>query len=277
MLVVGGSGHLGSEVCRQLLAANPFTRAAVVGTYWRAPGPVPGVRWERLDIRGRRAVDALFDTVRPSTVVHTAYDNRDWTATADGAGHVAASAARVGARLVHLSTDALHSGRPSAYLDDEPPTPVTTYGAAKAAAETAVKLVHPAAAIVRTSLIMGDADTAQVRLCLDMITGGKPGALFSDEYRCPIDVTDLAAAVLELAASGYGGLINVAGPQAVSRAELGRLVALRHGLDPASVPVSTLAEAGLVRPADVRLDISRAQSLLCTPIRPVSTLPLGAP
>lgn len=271
VLVVGGSGHLGGELCRQL--RYPPT---VVATYSRAPGSAAGVRWERLDLRDRAAVDTLIDAVRPSIVVNAAYDRAQWTPNADGAGHVAAAATRVAARLVHLSTDALHSGRPSPYLDDDAPTPITTYGASKAAAETAVRLVHPAAAIVRTSLIMGDADSSQVRMCLDLIRGDQPGVLFADEYRCPIDVSDLAAAVIELAHSDYAGLINVAGPEAVSRADLGRLVARRHGIDPATVPISTLVEAGLTRPADVRLDITRAQSLLRTVIRPVSALPLGA-
>ena len=185
---------------------------------------------------------------------------------------MAAESARVGARLVHISTDALHGGRPEPYPDDTPPSPVTPYGAAKAAAETAVRLVDPSAAVVRTSLIMGDADSKQVRLCLDLLTGAVAGAFFSDEYRCPIDVSDLAGAVLELAASDFAGLVNVAGPDAVSRAELGRLVAKRYGLDASSMPVWTLAEAGLLRPGDVRLDSSLARSTLRGPLRGVHEL-----
>ena len=265
LLVVGGSGHLGGELCRQALSGG----SAVVATYSRTPGRVPGVRWERLDIRDSAAVAALFDAVRPSTVVNAASDYRDWTVTADGAGFVAARSARLGARLVHVSSDALHSGRPQPYLDDERPSPVTPYGAAKAAAETAARVVDPAAVIARTSLIMGDADSKQVRLCLDLLSGATAGAFFSDEYRCPIDVSDLAAAVLELAGGDYAGLINIAGPDAVSRAELGQLVAKRYDLDASAMAVQTLAESGLVRPAEVRLDISRAQSTLHTTLRGV--------
>jgi dTDP-4-dehydrorhamnose reductase len=265
LLVVGGSGHLGAEVCRQALSAG----TVVVGTYCRVPGPVPGVRWERLDIRDRVAVATLVRLVHPSTVVNTAYDYGKWTVTADGAAHVASASAEVGARLVHLSSDALHGGRSTPYLDDEPPTPVHPYGAAKAAAETAVRLVDPSAALVRTSLIVGDAESKQVRLCLDLLTGEAAGALFSDEYRCPIAVEDLADAVLELAASDYAGLLNAAGPDAVSRPELGGLVARRYGLDASRIPECTLAEAGLVRPAEVCLDISRAQSTLRTRLRGV--------
>jgi dTDP-4-dehydrorhamnose reductase len=100
-----------------------------------------------------------------------------------------------------------------------------------------------------------------------MITGTATGALFSDEVRCPVAVQDLASAVLELAASDFAGIINVAGPDAVSRVELGVLVAQRYGLDPGRVPQSTIAQSGLTRPGHVVLDSALAASTLKTRLR----------
>jgi dTDP-4-dehydrorhamnose reductase len=232
---------------------------------------VTGTSSADLDITDRSAVLAAVDRLRPDVLVNCAYRADSWAICADGAAHLALAAAGAGARLVHVSTDALHAGRPAPYLDGDEPTPVHRYGAAKAAAETAVAAIDPAAAIVRTSLIIGDDRSKQIQLALDLITGRRAGALFSDEFRCPVAVSDLAAAVLELAASDHTGTINVAGPEALSRADLGRLVAAAHGLDPAAVPVSTIARSGLgARPADVRLDSSRAAALLRTPLRPAS-------
>ena len=59
--------------------------------------------------------------------------------------------------------------------------------------------------LIRTSLIIGDDRSKQIGLALDLVTGRRPGALFTDEIRCPIAVQDLAAAVLELADSGLRG------------------------------------------------------------------------
>jgi dTDP-4-dehydrorhamnose reductase len=59
---------------------------------------------------------------------------------------------------------------------------------------------------------VGDEQSKQVRLCLDMISGTATGALFNDEVRCPVAVQDLASAVLELATGDFAGIINVAGP-----------------------------------------------------------------
>ncbi|HEX7747094.1 MAG TPA: sugar nucleotide-binding protein [Micromonosporaceae bacterium] len=263
LLVVGASGYLGGEVCRRAAAGEQ-----VVGTYHRSaparPGMVP------LDVRDRAAVRALVADVRPWAVLNTASVYGDWAICADGAAHVAAAAAEVGARLVHLSTDVVHGGRPQPYADDEPPSPILPYGAAKAAAETAVAVLDPTAAIVRTSLIVGDDRSRHIRLCLDALAGR--AALFSDEVRCPVAVGDLAAAVLELAATDYAGRLNIAGPDAVTRVELGRLVARRHGLDPAGLRSMTIAESKSVRPAEIQLDSSRAAEVLKAPVRGIHEL-----
>ncbi|MEU8262782.1 sugar nucleotide-binding protein [Micromonospora sp. NPDC048999] len=265
LLVVGGSGFLGGEVCRQAVAVGE----RVVGTYHSAAVAVPGVVARRLDVTDRAAVRALVTEVRPDAVVATPYRYDDWAVTADGAANIAYAAAEVGARLVHLSSDALHGGRPAPYLDDDAPTPSYPYGAAKAAAETAVRAIDPGAVLVRTSLIVGEG-SKQIALCREAFAGR--ASLFTDEVRCPIDVTDLAAAVLELVPSDCAGPLNVAGPDAVSRAELGLLVARQLGVDPAGLRTTTAVAAGVCRPAEVRLDSSRAAGLLRTRLRGVTEL-----
>lgn len=262
VLVVGASGYLGSELAAQASAAG----RSVAGTSTTGSGG-----WLRLDVTDRSATHQLLASVRPELVINTAYKNTSWVVCADGAANVALAAAAVGARLVHISTDALHAGRPAPYLDDDAPTPVHMYGAAKAAAETAVAAIMPSAPIVRTSLIIGDERSQQIQFVLGLLRGRLSGALFTDEFRRPVHVQDLAAAVLELDAAGYAGLINVAGPETISRAELGHLVARAYGMDPASVPTSAAASSGLgPRPANVLLDSGRAISLLKTPLRPAS-------
>jgi dTDP-4-dehydrorhamnose reductase len=73
--------------------------------------------------------------------------------------------------------------------------------------------------------------------------------------------------VLELTGTDHAGPVNVAGPQAVSRAELGLLVARRYGLDPAGLATTTSGAAGVHLPTEVRLDTSRAVGELRTRLR----------
>jgi dTDP-4-dehydrorhamnose reductase len=53
---------------------------------------------------------------------------------------------------------------------------------------------------VLLSLIIGDGDSAHEKHVHALAAGAVTGALFTDDIRCPVHVTDLAAALLELAA-----------------------------------------------------------------------------
>jgi dTDP-4-dehydrorhamnose reductase len=260
LLVTGASGYLGGELLRR--------RPVAVGTVHRSAGEV------RLDVRDADAVAAVVARVRPECVIHTAYardGDAAWAINVDGARNVAAAAAAVGAGLIHVSTDVVFAGgagRP--YVEADPPAPVTDYGRAKAAAEAAVRGAHPAASVVRTSLIYGgEAPSGHERTVLDAVDGVIDMAFFTDEIRCPVAVGDLAEAILELADRELSGPLHVAGTDAVSRFELAQLVAAANGRDPALVRGARSADLGSRRPLDCRLDCGLARSLLATRLRGV--------
>ena len=168
---------------------------------------------------------------------------------------------------MHVSSDAVFSGTMVRYDETCLPDPMTPYGAAKAAAETAVKGLDSTAVIVRTSLIIGDGDSQRERHVAALAAGTVDGVLFTDDVRCPVQVTDLAAAVLELAASAHSGIHHVAGADAISRYELGVLIARRDGLDDAALRAGLRAGSGVAGPVDVRLDCTMTQARLVTRLR----------
>ncbi|GIH95606.1 dTDP-4-dehydrorhamnose reductase [Planobispora siamensis] len=262
--MVGGGGFLGREIIRQARLAGHRVAATF---HSRTPGDVADVDWRRLDIRHRDDVTALVLATRPDAIVNAAYRQSDWATTAEGGMHLALGAAAAGARLVHVSSDAVFSGTASRYDETHLPDPTTPYGAAKAAAETAIKGITPAAVIARTSLIIGDGDSGHERHVHALATGAVTGVLFTDDVRCPVHVTDLAAALLELAASPHAGIHHLAGTDAVSRHELGVLIARRAGLDPAALPTGLRADTGPPGPLDVRLDGTATQARLTTRLR----------
>ncbi|MEV8313580.1 sugar nucleotide-binding protein [Streptomyces sp. NPDC059900] len=264
LLIIGGSGFLGSELVRQAAAAGQATAA----TFATRPGRTPGVAWHALDLRDPESVEAVMAEVEPRLIVNAASSQDDWAATAEGPVRLAMSAARYGSRLVHVSSDAVFSGDRVHYNESCVPDPVTPYGAAKAAAETGVRLVHPEAGIARTSLIIGDRRSVHVRMVHDLAAGARSGVLFTDDIRCPVHVADLAAALLELAFSDARGVHHLAGAHAISRHELGTLIARRDGLDASRLLSGLRSDSALRGAIDVRLDSRVTQhKLLRTTLR----------
>ncbi|MBB5078705.1 SDR family oxidoreductase [Nonomuraea endophytica] len=262
VIVVGGSGFLGSELARRAAADGH----QVAATFLTRPGQARGAEWLRLDVRDRAAVAARIAEFGPDVVVNAAYRPSDWVTTAVGAAHVAGAVSESGGRLVHVSSDAVFSGQAVVYAETSVPDPISPYGAAKAAAEVAVRAMVPAAAIVRTSLIVGDGGSSHEAFA-HALAAGREGVLFTDDVRCPVHVADLAAALLELTGPDGAGVHHVAGADAVSRYELGCLIARRDGLDPARLPSGTRAATDLRGPLDVRLDCRVTQARLRTRLR----------
>ena len=243
MHVTGATGFLGSEVLRL----------------------APGATGERVEVRDAAAVVALLRLLRPDVVIHAAYrqdgdDARE--IVVDGATNVASAASAVGARLIHISTDVVFDGRKGgSYVEADTPSPCTEYGGAKAEAEARVADAAPAALLVRTSLIVGGPGHAPSK---HEVVALDPAAIFyDDEIRSPVQVGDLAAALLELAQLNLSGPLHVGGADDVSRADLAELIAGK--------PVQRAA-APPGRPLDCSLDSSRARALLRTDLRGVRTV-----
>jgi dTDP-4-dehydrorhamnose reductase len=194
VLITGGGGLLGGELIRQAPAGAELHAT-------RRTSPVHGAAAHVVDLSDGGAVDALLGHVRPDLVIHTAYTQnageRDvWMATESVVGACLAT----GAALVYMSTDALLDGDSSPYAESAEPAPVHEYGRWKARAELHVRERMPAAAVIRTSLIIrADPPDRNSAWVVDALRRGEPVRLFNDELRCPIAVEDLAAQLWDVA------------------------------------------------------------------------------
>ncbi len=275
MLVTGGSGYLGGWVARR---AHPTWE--VTATYFRhrPRNAASGIRWVQLDVRDAQAVHALVHRLHPAVIVHTAALNPGQgnksgedefeAVNADGTRHVAQAATAGDIRLIHISTDVVFDGKNGAYTEEDEPSPVTPYGKSKAHAEDAVWASGASAVIVRTSLLYGWRHTLdrQSRWVVESLQAGAPIRLFTDEFRCPIWVESLAAALVELAGVEYSGVLHIAGAQALSRYAFGCRLARFYGLPDAGITPVLSRTSGLLRPLDCTLDCHRARTLLRTPL-----------
>jgi dTDP-4-dehydrorhamnose reductase len=247
-LVTGGCGYLGREVVARAPARGWQVRAT-----WFERQPRGEAQWIRVDVRDRAAVEAAVADA--DAVVHTAYrqGEGEWAVNVEGSAAVARAA--LGRRLVHLSSDVVFSGERGDYREEDDPAPVNSYGRSKLEAERRVASLHPDATIVRTSLIYGGVEPGPQELL-----ARESKRFFVDELRSPVQVGDLAEAILELLALDAPGPLHLGGADDVSRFDFAVLL----GADPAALePARTTPD----RAPNVTLDSSRARDVLSTRLR----------
>ena len=100
---------------------------------------------------------------------------------------------------------------------------------------------------------------------VNALRSGERVTLFTDQLRNPVWANTLSLACLELAQNSFTGVINVAGRQAMSRAELGlKLLGWWDVMDRATLVTGTSDPEQF--PQDCRLDLTLAEQLLTTPM-----------
>jgi len=270
LLITGGSGYLGSQIIR--FAENWSIHATYLH---HPPTPSQEVTFHQCDLRDLKQDEQLLTEVNPSVIVHTACSNQSQDnlhSILPAARHLSECAAMINARFIHVSTDLVFDGQDGPYTEEAIPSPLSEYGQSKAEAEDIVRTHNPKSLIVRPSLIYGiDPIDHQTRWLLKGIDEQQPVTLFTDEFRSPIWVNTLSQALLELADHPVTGILHLAGSQSLNRWEFGQgiLKMLKRTTPPNVVP-STIKESGLIRPHNLILDISKAQSLLKTPLLSVA-------
>ena len=205
------------------------------------------------DITDASAGDAIVEhgDVVVNCAAYTAVDAAEadpdgaHAVNAVGAGNVARTCALAGARLIHVSTDYVFSGRfdgpPRPYDIDDPPEPLTVYGRSKLAGERAVHAALPDAHVVRTAWVYTGDGGDFVAAIARRIPGDGPIDVVADQIGSPTYVADLAGALLQIAAGGVSApLLHAANAGAVSRFEQAQAVFAALGADPERVrPVPT--------------------------------------
>lgn len=275
ILLTGARGQLGQDLARRFAPLGALT----------------AVGREELDLTRAAAIRDLVRAVRPALIVNAAAYTAVDTAESEPAiahavntaapGLLAEEAARLGAGIIHVSTDYVFDGEKGApYLETDEPNPLGVYGRTKLEGERAVA-VADGHLVLRTSWVYG----VRGRTFLSRMVRGTdlPSELcvVNDQFSVPTWVAGLADAMTTLVgrlASDPGGTLErirtVAGtyhlassgggasPYEFAQAVLSlesRPEARERRLVPiASSEVRTAAR----RPRDTRLDSSLAEAVL---------------
>ena len=262
ILVTGASGYVGGRLVERA------ARDSQVHALWRSTEPPEGAIPQQVDLDDVARLATVVTTARPEVVVHAAYDlaagaeaNLRWTR------NVMDAARDAGARFLFVSSDMVFDGERGWYGESDDPRPRLAYGVWKAQLEREVLAAE--GIVARTALVWGlDPLSDNVsKLILEPLASGGAPRLFEDEWRTPTEVHDLADALLEACAVVGPRILHLAGPERLSRVEIGRLVAHRFGYDPARIPPFRRAEVAPDRPRDLSLLQDTTRELITTRFR----------
>jgi dTDP-4-dehydrorhamnose reductase len=122
-----------------------------------------------------------------------------------GAGNLARMAKRLGAGLIHVSTDYVFDGRSNRpYRTDDEPSPASAYGQSKLEGERAVLSANPDAAIIRTEWLYGRGGQNFVVTMLKLMGSRDEVRVVDDQRGSPTLADDLARAIVEIVGSQRG-------------------------------------------------------------------------
>jgi dTDP-4-dehydrorhamnose reductase len=247
VLITGAGGQLGLDL------VDAFAGEDVVGLLHRD-----------LDVADEAAVAATVAEHAPDLLVNAAAwtavdaceedEDRAHRVNALGPWWLARACDRVGATLVHLSTDyvfpgtapRLPDGSPRPWSEFDPILPVNAYGRSKAAGEALVRSAVTEHHIVRTSWVNGARGDNFVRTMLRLAGERDHVDVVDDEIGSPTFTRDLAAAIRELTATGRYGTVHRTNQGACSWYEL---ACETFELAGAQVEVRPTTAARFARPA----------------------------
>jgi len=269
ILLTGKDGQVGFELQRSL-----------------APlGEVIAVDVAECDLSDAAALRNLIRSVRPGLIVHpaayTAVDRAETDVAAADAvnakapGVIGEEAARIGAWVLHFSTDYVFDGtKPGPYTEEDTPNPQGIYGRSKRDGELALQASGARHLIFRTSWVAGAHGNNFVKTMLRLAAERDSLSVVADQFGVPTSaalLADLSALMVrETQLRGLDdfpfGLYHVVPAGETNWHEYACFVidlALRAGkpirIKPESIRAITTGEypAPARRPANSRMDTSR--------------------
>lgn len=209
-VVTGAGGQLGIALARRLDEQTTVTLTR-----------------SQLDITNAPLVERTLHEIAPRLVIHAAAaTNVDgcereraaaYRINAVGTWNVGRAAARAGAEMVYVSTNYVFDGRKlGPYLEYDDPAPLSAYGWTKLHGERAARQVLDRLYVVRTSWLYSRWGRNFLSRLVDVEPSEGPLRYVGDQVANPTHAGDLAAAILNLTATGAFGVHHLVNEGATS-------------------------------------------------------------
>lgn len=275
ILITGASGLLGVNI-----AYEASINHQVIGITNRLA--IQKTRFDLLtqDLLAPGAVEKLIEKVEPDCVIHCAAlaNLEACEANPDQArklnselpGKLAAIVARGGARLLHVSTDAVFDGARGDYEETDLPNPLSVYAQTKLAGEYAVAQANPDAIIARVNLfgwsLTGKRSLAEF-FFYNLLAGNRVSG-FTDVFFCPLLVNHLAQIFIQMLEADLHGLYHVVSSTSSSKYNFGIKIAEKFNFASNLITPTSVTQSGLKAARSPNLTLSNKKLIndLRTPV-----------
>src|SRR5512135_74250 len=177
-------------------------------------------------------------------------------------GVLAEEAKRLGALLVHYSTDYVFDGeKATPYVEDDPPNPINVYGRTKLEGERAIGAADCRHLILRTSWVYGARGKNFLLTILRLAREGRELRVVDDQIGAPTASFAIAQATAQLVRASARGLYHLCAAGAASWCGFARAIVAHAGIAASVTAIRTEDYPTLAkRPRNSRLDCSKLRA-----------------
>ncbi|MEN8906307.1 MAG: dTDP-4-dehydrorhamnose reductase [Clostridiales bacterium] len=226
ILISGNKGQLGREITKQT-NSDEYS--------------ITGADIDELDITDFNATDLFVSNIKPDVIINcSAYTNVDacedneslaFKVNASGARNLSLCAKKIGAKIVHISTDYVFDGNATKPLKEyDNISPINKYGESKEYGERLVRETNEKHFILRTSWLYGDGNNF-VKTMLKLSETRDNLDVVDDQVGSPTSTVDLAKCILELVSTELYGTYHATNEGVCSWYDFAKKIFELKGID----------------------------------------------
>lgn len=241
--ITGAKGRLGSTITKML----DYTEYIIYTSD------------QDVDISNMEQVMSYIEVCRPNVVINCAGYSDEvlceknqvmaYKVNALGARNIAAATRKIGAKVIHISTDDVFSGEERKELTEFDMTnPYSVYGKSKLAGENFVRDLNPRHLIIRSSWVYGGEGSTK-DFVNDLLKRAKTESEITvpnDQISSPTSAKVLAEFILELLPTKEYGIYHASCEGSCTRYEFAKTILNYAGIDDVQVKAS-FTEKGVVK------------------------------
>lgn len=247
LLVTGARGQLGLQI-RAVLERGKSELGEIDDIYKKAE--IKYVSYSELDITILKDVLEYTEEYKPDIIINcAAYTNVDkcesdvdtaFKVNAIGPRNIAVAAKKIGAKLLHVSTDYVFNGESRVpFREYDIPQPINVYGKTKLLGEQYVREFCDKYFIVRTSWLYGKYGRNFVFTILNMAKEKGYLEVVNDQRGNPTNAEDLAYHILKLVLTDEYGIYHCTGKGECSWYDFACKIVEYAGINCTIVPITS--------------------------------------